>query len=241
MTPYFDESGVTLYHGDCLDVLPALKAGSVAALVTDPPYGMLDGRGKRIKRGTEQVAFYSGEWDRNLPLSWAAPALAVLAPSRWFVAFTDGLGTAALWEAFEAHGGRGKQLFYWVKNNCAPTPRPNFVSSVEVAVCGTKGAGKVWFGGASARNYYESPFTTADERATREGHPTQKPVGLMATLIRATTAEAETVLDPFAGSGTTLVAARRLGRRAVGIEREERYCEMAAKRLAQRELFEATA
>jgi site-specific DNA-methyltransferase (adenine-specific) len=69
------------------------------------------------------------------------------------------------------------------------------------------------------------------------GHPTQKPISIIAPLIRCSASEGEVVLDPFMGSGTTLRAAKDLGRKAIGIEIEERYCEIAAKRMAQ-EVFE---
>ena len=72
--------------------------------------------------------------------------------------------------------------------------------------------------------------------ARREGHPAPFPVELARRCVRLSTWPGETVLDPFAGSGTTLLAARQLGRRAIGIERSERYCQLAIRRLAQTSL-----
>jgi site-specific DNA-methyltransferase (adenine-specific) len=86
-----------------------------------------------------------------------------------------------------------------------------------------------WNGGGR-HGVYEYPPVVAN------GHPTEKPEPLMAELVTLFTDPGETILDPFMGSGTTLVAAKRLGRKAIGIEIEEKYCEIAAKRLAQRAL-----
>jgi len=72
---------------------------------------------------------------------------------------------------------------------------------------------------------------------TNGRHPCEKPLGLMCDLITSLTEEGDVILDPFAGSGTTLEAAKLSGRRAIGFERDERYCEIAASRLAQRVLF----
>lgn len=89
------------------------------------------------------------------------------------------------------------------------------------------------------QNSRQVSVTISATNAERVGHPTQKPESVMRWALAQVPASVMTILDPFMGSGTTLVAAKRMGRRAVGIERDERYCEMAARRLSQGSLFVA--
>jgi len=237
MTPYFEAPGVTLYLGDALEVLPTLEARSVDAVITDPPYGSNDGCGKVIKRGSMLVTF--GEsWDTELPLEWIALGQRVLKVGCWMSVFTDKLSVNTLWKAMKDCGMFPKQTFYWIKTNPPPQPRKNFCSGVESAVVATNGPVKRWFGGGITLNYFKYPIVTNRDRTV---HPTQKPVEVMQYLIEVQTVQRDLILDPFLGSGTTAVAALRLGRRCIGIDIGEPYLEIAARRiereLAQPRLF----
>lgn len=202
MKPYYGPTeGVTIYHGNCLDVLPLVKGDVV---VTDPPYG----HGETPRRGGPQIGSldYSRGSGVLLPWDvaddswmefWGGPAAVFTSAARCFI-------TA---RAINADG-----LLVYVKSN----PHPNG-SSFEP--CVTRGFG------VGARH------VLAYNASNGQVHPTQKPEDVMLFVVGR--APAGTILDPFMGSGTTLVAAKRLGRRAIGIEREEKYCEIAAKRLAQ--------
>jgi site-specific DNA-methyltransferase (adenine-specific) len=135
-----------------------------------------------------------------------------------------------------ASGLNHRNLIYWRKSNPTPAFRKLYVRAVEMAVWQVKGkTGWTWNSGGYTVNVLEGPIVAGFACAngqTRE-HPTQKPLWLMARLIEQHTNEGDLILDPFAGSGTTAVAAKRMGRRAVVIEQDESYCEIAAKRLAQ--------
>ena len=197
MKPYYQDSAVTIYHGDCREVVPTL--GRFDLLLTDPPYGI----GDRMQGGTWGAkAKYADfrEWD-------VAPEQAV------FLEIVGKAGKAIVW------GGNYFQLppsrcwLVWDKQNAVPT----------MADC-------------------EMAWSNLDRPAKRLslpvgvhhfGHPTEKPETLFAWCIQQAGEGVETILDPFAGSGTTGRAAKDLGRKAVLIEREEKYCEIAARRMGQ--------
>jgi len=202
MTPYYEQDGITIYHGDCREILPTLAADVV---VTDPPYGHggTPPRGGVIA-GTLSVASVSLPWDvvdDSWMELWHGPAAVFMSVARCFDV------AAKL---------RADGMLVYVKTN----PHPNG-SSFEP--CLTRGFG------VGARH------VAAYNAENGQQHPTQKPINVMLFIVNR--APDGVVLDPFAGSGTTLEAAKNLGRRAIGIEIEERYCEIAAKRLAQGVLF----
>jgi site-specific DNA-methyltransferase (adenine-specific) len=220
------ENGI--YCGDARKLAKAIPNESVDLVLTDPPYGTVDGRGKVIKRGSELVAFNPGEWDETLLLDWIPDALRSLRLGCWISVFTDKLSVKTLWEALEKSGARGKQTFYWVKNNPPPQPRMNWCSGVETAVLATKGAVKHWFGGGWMLNYVVSPLAPNSERV---GHPTQKPLRVMIHLLKAMSTIGDIVLDPFVGSGTTAVACKMLGRHYLAFEIDSTTCELARERV----------
>jgi DNA modification methylase len=208
MTPYYDDGSCVIYHGDCRDVLPSLRAD---VMVTDPPYGIA----------------YSSGWDNQF----------------------QGV-TIECDESVEARdcvlstwGNRPAIVFGSWKQ-----PRPAGVRMVLTWDKGTVGMGDLslpWFPCTEEIYVLGDGFTGSRTSAVMRyvcrntHHPTEKPEPLMAELIAK--CPRGVIVDPFMGSGTTLVAAKRLGVAAVGIEREERYCEIAAKRLAQGSLFVAGA
>jgi site-specific DNA-methyltransferase (adenine-specific) len=232
MTPFYERDGITIYCGDCLEVMPQLKI-QFDAVITDPPYGTNDGRGKVHKIKNELVEFDVGEWDKILPLEWIKLAMFLLKSGCWIIVFTDNLSVKTVWDEIEDNNGNGKQTFYWIKSNPPPQPRNNFCSGVETAILATKGIVKKWYGGGWYKNYFEYPLVTNN----RTNHPTQKPVMVINYLQNAITTNGDLILDPFMGSGTTLVAAQNGGRRAVGIEISEEYCKIAVERLRQPSLF----
>jgi len=220
LTPYFERDGVTIYHGDAYALLPEIVADAV---VTDPPYGLMVHGGKVQMRGSGVADDLDyGDWDRSVDHGW----IALLPPSvSSLVSFHDTKQATAIVEAARNAGFRLKNFAFWDKGDGGINPRGSFVNAVEEAVYCVRG-GK-WHGTGADPNIFRY------RRSPTPFHPTQKPEAVMAWLIQRTTAPGACVLDPFMGSGSTLVAAKHRGRRAIGIEREERYCAVAASRLAQ--------
>lgn len=211
--PYYDEGGITIYRADCREIAPAL--GLDFALVTDPPYGMdwdTDSTrftGGQYKRGDgrDDWGAVRGDAEPFDPAPWLVYPAVVLFGFHHFAAALP-VGTVLVWIKKADH------LF------------GTFLSDCELAW--RKGG----YGVYAHRQQFPPPSRMA-ETFGECAHPTQKPVALMRWVIERAGRADLPVLDPFMGSGTTLRAAKDLGRRAIGIEIEERYCEIAAKRLAQ--------
>ena len=206
-TPYYSDEFVTLYHGDCLEVDAWLEAD---VLVTDPPYGIAYCSGSKridIARSIEGDADTAAR-DDALAQWGERPALVF---GTWRVQRPEGTRSRLIWDTKGALG-MGDLSIPW---------KP---SDQEIYVLG---AG---FSGPRTTNVLS--FAPVQSIASNgRVHPHQKPTDLLGALI--VKCPAGTVADPFAGSGSTLVAAKRLGRMAIGVELDERYCEIAAKRLAQ--------
>ncbi len=203
MTPYYQDDLVTLYHGDARGFLPLYAD----ALVTDPPYGMAM---RRTHGGTWQGVTITGDADptlRDLVLaSWRGPAIVF---GTWKVPPPLGVREVLVWDKVISTG-LGDLTVPW---------RPSWEA---IYIIGS--------GFTGSRSHGVLRYGIPTRAAERKQHPTPKPVPLMVDLIAKTTGQ---VIDPFAGSGSTLVAAKSLGRRSIGIEIEERYCEIAAKRCSQ--------
>jgi len=204
--PYYEHGGITIFHGDAWELLPDV-AGDIDAVVTDPPYGI--GWKPRVNhRDTPWVD------DRQFD-----PA-AFLAVGKEHV----------LWGAnyFAALLPHSADWLSWVKRpiHCDFSSDKRSYSTVELAWsdlgCGARFIAHTWDGGMRAGAATNRSFC----------HPAQKPLEVMAWVVGLLKSKGA-ILDPFCGSGTTLVAAKDAGRRAIGIELEERYCEIAAKRLSQ--------
>lgn len=215
-TPYYSDDLVTLYHGDCREVTAWLEAD---VLVTDPPYGIAwRAGGLHSLRSTWSTAEQSIAGDESVAVrddilaAWGDRPAVVFGSWR------------------QPRPARTAHRLIWHKAGRKPgiAPAAWFPNDEEIYLVGAGWQGKP----------LGTVLTTTEarERQPQEiGHPTPKPIGLMERIIER--CPDGSVADPFSGSGATLLAARNLGRRAIGFELEERYCELAAKRLAQDTLF----
>lgn len=233
MTPYYEDEAVTLYHGDCLDVMVALP--TVEHVITDPPYeSEAHTKGRRIHNPrTGELRMAPLTFDAMDATTRDRASSLMSGTRRWVLVFCQ-IEAAMVWrQAIEHSGGfRYMRTMVWVKPNGQPQltgDRPG-VGFESIVVAHSEAASR-WNGGGS-RGYLTHPVDANFSRTVRL-HETQKPLPLMVELVALFTDEGDTILDPFAGSGTTGVAAKLNGRKAILIEREEKYCEVAAKRLAE--------
>jgi DNA modification methylase len=236
MTPYYDETGVTIYHGNCLTVLPTLA--QVDHVITDPPYSEhVHGKNRRGGSAHRGGAVSEG---RDLGFESLTDALRESVSAsvarlarRWVLVFSD-VESCGEWRGhLESVGLDYIRTGVWVKPGSTPQfsgdrPAPGF----EAVTIFHPSGRKRWNGGGGHAVWTYPIVAGGSHNPVRE-HTTQKPEQLMAHLVSLFTDPGETILDPFMGSGTTLVAAKRLGRKAIGIELNEKYCEIAARRLAQ--------
>lgn len=202
MKPYYQDSLVTLYHGDCRELAPLMKADAV---VTDPPYGAR-----------------KAAWDYEWP-EWVDSMLVGVAP---VVAIMPGVMN--LWRFGERFAGL---RYRWTLSGRFPNPSRSPFGLCHWIPCVVYAADDV---SLNVNRTDVSDIVPMHDQSP--GHPTPKPLRFMTWVLEMVPA-AQTILDPFAGSGTTLRAAKDLGRRSIGIEIDERYCEIAAKRMAQEVLF----
>ncbi len=220
--PYYEADGITLYHGDCREILPGLTADAV---VTDPPYG---------------IGFDYGDGGHNDdPGSYGAfvwsvirTAEILLPPDGYSVVFQSAT-TAHMWPQWFPRDWR---IFTAPKSFAQIRPCRPF-QAVDFALYWRKDGGRQgkqpWHP-KPGRDWFVSSETAAT--ANRPDHPCPRPIDLMLYLVALFVPPGRVVLDPFNGSGTTLLAAKQLGRRAIGIEVDERHCETTARRLSQRVL-----
>ncbi len=221
MTPYYKDEAVTIFHGDCREIVPTL--GQFNLLLTDPPYAH-----KHMDGGGFAAAsrFYAGgalDGLNDFDLSQYAEMLIACAPM--MVAFCS-RDLVPDYAALSRTAGRKFDLHVWHKTNAIPFTANTWKSDLEyIALVWSEKPG--WKQCSQERHSKAYISSLCQDKA----HPACKPIPLLSKYIEVF--DAQTILDPFMGSGTTLRAAKDLGRKAVGIEREERYCEIAARRMSQ--------
>lgn len=244
MKPYYDHAGIQIFHGDCREILPTLP--KVDAVITDPPYG---------ETSLEWDSRCSG-WVKCLQTNclWCFGSFRFfLASSGEFKAWK--FGQEVIWEKQNGSGfctdrfNRVHEIIVQFYNGMWSDLRHEVP---RLAAVNWKRSHRAFKRGATPHRVgiESAPWQDEGLRLERSviyarnchtpsgaAHPTQKPVQLLERLILYSVGEVGTVADPFMGSGTTLVAAKNLGRKAIGIEIEERYCEIAARRLSQ-EVFQ---
>lgn len=227
MRPYFERGGVQLFHGDARDGIgEVLVNGTVDLLCTDPPYGMqYEGQGAASKAnvrgdGARQgVRVFRGVLF-ELAHKWKPDAHAY--------SFCHWEGLPDFYDAMSVHLSMRNALVWDKASGGTGDTVCDYARDFEQILYGIRGRRPLngRRDGAVLRGHRAPP--SADRL-----HPTEKPISLLAYLILKSTAPGDLVVDPFAGSASTLEAAKRTGRRAVGFEVDERYCERAARRLEQ--------
>lgn len=221
MTHYYEHAGITIYHGDCREILPTLSKHDL--LLTDPPYGI--GMSHGAIGGTSGKGGFGGrKFCRTYPArdwgqsDWddtpAAPELIEMC--------RQAAPRQVIWGGNYFHLPPSMRWLVWDKKNDGTG-----FADCELAWTNQRAAVRIfrWRWNGMLQEY-------SGRLKEKRLHPTMKPLALMKWCIGLFSG-CRSVIDPFMGSGTTLVAAKELGLSAIGIEREEKYCEFAAKRLAQ--------
>lgn len=235
MTPYWTDGQVTLHLGDCLEIMADLSPRSVSTVLTDPPYSS-GGRRENARSIRKSMTRMGSDDDwihgdamstqgfiwlmRQCGLQWRH----VLVPGGHALTFIDWRMAPNLAAALESADLRQHPILVWDKAMIGMGAifrnQHEFIvhmSAGNPAVPQRRDVG----------NVLRFP-------AVRGGvHPTEKPVTLLHTLLSVVTPPGGMILDPFAGAGSTLIAARDLGMRAIGIDSDERWCEQASRRLSQ--------
>lgn len=229
MTPYYDDGTCVIYHGDALDILPTFDSATVHAVITDPPYVI-----GAVSSGA--LASKSGGW------------MDMMNSALWFATWYREVGRVLRYDGV-----------FWSFLNWRTMPvvmRAAVDAGLPITSCAVWD--KEWIGPGGSQGLRPSfeliallcrPEFSIPDRGVADvfrhkvgsykpnGHPAEKPVGLVRRLIDISDVpDRAIVLDPFLGSGTTCRAAKDLGVRSIGIESEERWCEIAANRLGQQVL-----
>lgn len=223
MKPYFETKNGVLYHADCMDVMEGMECNSVDLVLTDPPYGMEYQSSWRIEKydkitGDDSTDFVGGFVDG---------CFRVMKDDTHIYSFCS-------WhkvDVFKYEIDRmfnTKNILVWVKNNHGSGDLTgSYGPKHEFCIFAHKGRRDLI--GERTTDIIKCRRTNGTDSI----HPTQKPLELIKMLITKSSIDGEVVMDPFLGSGTTAVACEQLNRKWIGIEREEQYCEIAAKRLLE--------
>ena len=216
--PFYSDEWATIYHANCHTLF---RRDSFDCLITDPPYGVNLG----VATGQRRDGGYGGHLGKAAYRSYSdtyenfkdsvVPAL------RHFIYRTK---RAAIFSGPNIHEQEKPEVIGGIHCPCA-TGRTPWGSKNFLPI--------LFYGKPHSAGRHRPTVLTSTLAAEENGHPCPKPIEWMLWLVGLASEEGETILDPFMGSGTTLVAAKQLGRKSIGIELEEKYCEIAAKRLQQ--------
>lgn len=220
--PFYAHEGITIYHGDCLEVLPSIASESIDCVITDPPY----------------LVDYQGRWDRKREAivgdgdtGWVEPAFAeiyrILKPDCFCVSFYG-------WPHSDVFVGTWKLVGFRPVSHLAFIRRRWGLGRFSRSRHET---GFLLAKGSPPRPESAIADVIEWDKEPENLHPNQKPLDSIYPLLNCFVPDSGVVLDPFMGSGSTLRAAKDFGLSAVGIEIEERYCRIAVNRLAQGILF----
>ena len=224
-----------IVRGDCIEVLRRMPDESVDAIITDPPYASGGKNESQRRSSTGMTKFWKGAWFAGDAMGteglvWLLRAMAfeaerILLPGASLLVFCDWRMWSAITPAMESAGLTLQTMIVWDKGS--PGTGVGFRATHEL-VAHLRKAGPPHFHAADGSNVIRVGRVHGPSKV----HPTEKPVPLMESLIRIVSPRGGLVVDPFCGSGSTGVAALRLGRRFIGVERDPRYIAIAEERLA---------
>jgi len=257
LKPYYQEDSFSLYKENCLDALKSLPENSVDMVFADPPYNLSNG-GFSVHSG-QQVAVHKGDWDKSsgvekdfaFHLDWIKACRRVLKPegTLWISGTYHSIYQCGF--ALQVTGYRILNDIAWYKPNAPPNIGCRcFAASHETLIWACKEPkGKYSFNykdmkfGVWGKDFIKRPdkqmrsvwainTTPASEKKAGK-HPTQKPLELLSRIIQASTKEGDLVLDPFTGSSSTGIAAYRLARSFIGIDKKAQFLDLSIKRLQE--------
>jgi hypothetical protein len=214
--PYYSDDLVTLYHGDCRDLLPI----GAEVVATDPPFGIKDAAMKNLpgRRGGTNTWHAESDWDKQIDPEWCRLVCESAPVVAWFGNWRmRGVVEAAMRYPIRAE-------IVWAKDTHVGPPCPLAMQDERIWLFASAGI----VGRQFDTTVWREPIIPS---WAKKWHKNEKPLNLMLRLLRWL--PDGVVLDPFAGSGTTLRAAKDLGRRAIGIEQSEAHCESIVERLSQ--------
>jgi DNA modification methylase len=201
MKPYYDEDGITIYHGDCREVLPSL---SFDYIVADPPYA----------NGTDYDSYQDTAPNLFALIDWLAPMLYRGA------AITPGVANVHLWP-------RPRWMLSWTEPAGIGSGPWGFSCWQPILVYGPD----PYLAAGLGRR--PDLFQGVGRGASNSDHPVAKPLSVMRWIVDRCSPQGASIVDPFMGSGSTLIAAREVGRQAIGIDISQSYCDIAISRLSQ--------
>lgn len=228
---YYQDNHGILICGDCLEIMPLLADKSIDLILTDPPYEIhADSRGGLHEKNNWLKNIHNAKIDKCNPDNFMKFFLTKLPTHGYIFSSKNNLCDYIKWfNDFKLNW----EILVYAKNNPIPTKNNKYLSDKEY--CLFYRGEKCYFN--NDRPFEEYKTVKFVNVSKNEYHPAEKDIDFINMLILKSTKEDYLILDPFAGSGTTLRAAKDLGRKYIGIEISERYCEIAAKRLGQEVLF----
>jgi len=230
-----------LYFGDCNEIMDKLERDSVDVILVDPPYNTANKNTKELK-GRKSLSKDFGQWDYfgdseylRFTEKWISNTVRILRESGNFLIFCKLEYVSDIRRIYESLGLHHHATIIWHKTNPAPQIRKTgFLSSCEAILWAVKGFDKnkvpYTFNFKSQKemhNFIETPICMGAERTK---HPTQKPEKVINHLLEIFSKSGDTILDSFAGSGTTAIIAKKLGRNSISIENSKEYFEIMKER-----------
>ena len=249
---YFNEQGIKLFHGDCLEILPELEKESIDLIFADPPYKLSNG-GITCKAG--KIALVDkGEWDKSLGFDedfkftykWIKLCKELLKPDGtiWISGTPHSIFQVGY--ALQSLGFQIMNEITWYKPNAPPNLSCRYFAHAHESIIWAKKSKeakhtfnyalmKKWDDkispmGKQMRSVWSIPLTPQEEKKYGR-HPTQKPLELLRRIILSSSNNGDLVLDPFVGSGTTGVIAKKFNRNFIGIEIEKEFCDLSIRRI----------
>src|SRR4030042_1712587 len=221
MKPYYEDRWVTIYHGDCREILPQLDV-KVDLVLTDPPFLVLFGT-TETKNELGNYTIMEGWFNDQLRL-WNP----CIKPAGNLVLLCDWRTYPSFWRVALQNSIMPRNMVVWIHNAARHWHMFRYCHQLALVAQKPPTSPTDCPSGKLFDYWIEDNVKTLDR-----DHPTEKPEGYLGYLITAATKENDTILDPFLGSGTTCYCAKKLNRYSIGIEIEEKYCEISAKRCSQ--------